>query len=212
MIKLFCYTFVIFNLFIAVNQNVFAQISFEKTYGGPLCETGKSVEQTMDGGYIIVGTTESFGAGEGDIYLIKTNLIGETLWTRSFGGTSYDYGGSARQTSDGGYIIAGSKSDVFPFLDLFLIKTNSDGDTLWTKSYNYGRSLCNDIQQTSDGGYVIAGGLFSGPDYCIPFLLKTNLYGDTLWIKLFYSDWRMGSMLHSVQQTTDGGYILADWY
>ena len=107
---------------------IFAQISFERTYGGLDYEEGFSVQQTSDGGYIIAGTTESFGAGIRDVYLIKTDSYGDTLWTKTYCGSEWDLGRSVQQTSDGGYIIAGVTESFGAGLeDVYLIKTCPDG-------------------------------------------------------------------------------------
>ena len=173
-------------------------------------DMGKDVQQTLDNGYIVVGLTNSYGAGGLDIYLIKTNASGDTLWTRTYGGASDDYGQSVQQTSDGGYIIAGSTSSFGAGgSDVYLIKTNASGDTLWTRTYggtnaDFGRS----VQQTSDSGYIIAGTTWSyGAGRTDVYLINTDAQGNPLWTKTFgglYSD--EGS---SVQQTAEGGYIVA---
>src|SRR5437764_244417 len=114
----------------------FGQITFQKTYGGTGDDVGRSVRQTSDGGYIIAGYNDSFGAGVQDIYLIKTNASGDTLWTRTFGGASDDRVYSVQQTADGGYIMAGyTASFGAGQYDVYLIKTDAAGDTSWTKTY-----------------------------------------------------------------------------
>ncbi|MFH1012054.1 MAG: hypothetical protein V1784_12580, partial [bacterium] len=79
-----------------------------RTYGGSAHDRAYSVQQTADGGYIVAGDTWSFGAGRLDLYLVKTNSQGDTLWMNTYGGTDRDYGYSVQQTADGGYVAAGS--------------------------------------------------------------------------------------------------------
>jgi hypothetical protein len=180
------------------------------TFGGSGGDHGYSVQQTSDGGYIIAGVTESFGAGLCDVWLIKTDAGGDTLWSQTFGGSDHDYGHSVQQTSDGGYIIAGyTQSYGAGGRDVYLIKTDASGIEQWGQTfggvwYDEGHS----VQQTSDGGYIIAGYTRSygagGPDV---WLIKTDAGGDTLWSQTFGGGVQDGS--HSVQQTSDGGYIIA---
>jgi len=130
-----------------------------RTYGGSSDDGAYSVQQTTDGGYIMAGQTLSFGAGNYDFYLVKTNSLGDTLWTRTYGGNVHDCAYSVRQTADGGYIVAGY---IYSFGagsdDFYLVKTNSQGDTLWTRTYGGSNSdLAYSVQQTADGGYIVAG-------------------------------------------------------
>jgi hypothetical protein len=184
-----------------------------KTFGGSNGEEGRSVQQTKDGGYIIVGDTYSFGAGDRDVWVLKTNVSGDTLWTRTYGGPSGDGGWSVQQTKDGGYILAGYTSSfgTGQSNDVWLIKTDANGDTLWTKTFdrNYDE-WATFVQQTTDDGYIITGstGLWSPVREADVWLIKTNSIGDTLWTKTY------GDSGYSVgitgQQTADGGYFLVE--
>jgi len=189
-----------------------AQITFLKTFGGASYDWGHSVQQTSDGGYIVAGRTNSFGAGGYDFYLIRTDELGNALWTKTIGDTLDDAAGSIQQTLDGGYVIAGStKSFGAGNWDISLVKTNAGGDVVWSKTYggaaDEGVYTGRCVQQTDDGGYIVAGSTYSyGAGSCDVCLVKTDELGDTLWTKTFgNTSIDDGS---SVQQTTDGGYIV----
>jgi hypothetical protein len=178
------------------------------TFGGGSDESGHSVQQTTDGGYIITGNTDSFGNGDWDVWLIKTDANGDSLWTKTFGGSDYDYGESVEQTTDGGYIITGYTKVGDWNDDVYIIKTNSNGDSLWTKIFG---GSSNDrsysVQQTTDGGYIIGGFTYSygngGSDF---WLIKTDSNGNEEWNQTFGGSSNDDG--NSVQQTTDGGYII----
>ena len=188
-----------------------------RTYGGDFSDSGASVQQTADGGYVTTGSTQSFGAGSYDAYLVKTDADGDTphnpnqLGERTYGGSSGDFGISIRQTTDGGYIIAGKTSSFGAgSQDIYLVKIDSDGDTLWTRAYG-GSNIdgAYSIQQTSDGTYIVVGSTASldtgGPDI---WLLKVDADGDTIWTRT-YGESESSDYGRSVQQITDGGYIIA---
>ncbi|MDA3833377.1 MAG: right-handed parallel beta-helix repeat-containing protein, partial [Spirochaetales bacterium] len=188
-------------------------ITFERWYGGGEDDCGNSVQQTKDGGYIVAGYTNSYGAGDRDFYLIKTNSYGDTLWTKTYGGGNSDYGSSVQQTSDGGYIIGGSTYSYGPntpsYANFYLVKANSSGYTLWTRNYNGGSNndRCYSVQQTNDGSYILAGyswGYLYGYDDV--FLVKTDSIGNALWKKAYGGS--INDEGNSVKQTTDGGYII----
>ena len=183
-----------------------------RIYDGTRLEWANSVQQTSDGGYVVAGETRSFGSGEMDLWLIKTNTSGDTLWTRTYGGINSDEGKSVQQTTDGGFIIAGyTRSFGAGGSDVWLVKTDAQGDTLWTRTYGGGSDdWGNSVQQTADGGYVIAGYTRSygpgTPDSGNAYLVKTDPSGDTLWTRTYgRSEDDEG---YSVQQTSDGGYII----
>jgi len=136
-----------------------AQVTFMRTYGGAVDDMAYSVQQTMDGGYLMAGYTDSFGAGRGDVWLIKTDALGDTAWTRTIGGEGLDQGRSAQQTHDGGCIVVGSTSSAGAGgTDAWLIRTDSLGDTLWTETLGgAGEDYAHSVWETRDGGYVLGG-------------------------------------------------------
>jgi hypothetical protein len=189
-------------------------ITWEKTLGGINGEVGNSVQQTSDGGYITVGRAISYSdyGLNSAVYLVKTDEYGNVLWEKTYGVTRRDVGNSVQQTSDGGYIIAGNTSFLRTNSDIYLIKTDADGNVEWEKTFGGEESDSgNSVQQTSDGGYVIAGESRSRyEDYSFTsevYLIKTDAEGNSVWERTF----RNGetSSGKSVKQTSDGGYIIS---
>jgi hypothetical protein len=215
--------------------------TWTKIYGGSSDDAFFSVQQTMDGGYILAGLTYSYGAGLGDFWLIKTNANGIKQWNKTFGGSSEDWAYSVQQTKDGGFILAGvTYSYGAGAYDAWLIKTDTNGETCdysvngncyeneskWVKTFggsNWDRT--SSVHQTKDGGYILAGYTTSyGAGSYDAWLIKTDTNGETCdyssdgncyeneskWVKTFGgSDWEDYDVAYSVQETSDGGYILA---
>jgi len=191
-----------------VKTNATGNTLWTRNYGGTLQDFGYSVQQTQDGGYIVAGETYSFGNGA-QVYLVKTNATGDTLWTRNYGGTDDDYGESVQQTSDGGYIVAGYTRSFGDSNQVYLINTNASGDTLWTRTHGTAGERGYSVQQTTDGGYIVAGYTGSFGNLFQVYLIKTNASGDTLWTRNYGGTSEdFGS---SVQQTQDGGYVVAGY-
>ncbi len=183
---------------------------WEKTFGGSGWDFAYSVEQTMDGGYIIAGTTGSYGAGSYDVYLIKTDASENKEWEKTFGGSGWDNAYSVQQTTDGGYIIAGTTDSYGAGLeDVYLIKTDASGNKEWEKTIGGGSSdFAYSVQQTTGGGYIIAGATDSyGAGSRDVYLIKTDASGNEEWEKTIGGS--SSDFADSVEQTTDGGYIIA---
>ncbi|HEX7319074.1 MAG TPA: hypothetical protein VF399_01805 [bacterium] len=173
-------------------------------------ESASGIEQTSDGGYILAGMTNAFGADSFDIYLVKTDSLGDTMWTKTFGGIDNDQAYEVSTTSDGGYIIAAwTRSFGAGNYDAYIIKTDSLGDTLWT--FVYGGPLMDkacDVIETSDHYYLVVGWTYSYGAGCDDILiLKLNTNGDTLWTKLYGGP--SYDIAYSIQETIDCNYIIA---
>ena len=184
-------------------------ISFRKDFGGIGNDIGYSVKQTADGGLIIVGSTDSWGNGETDIWLIKTNNEGIEEWDKTFGGEEGDWGASVQNTNDGGLIIVGSTDSWGNGeTDLWLIKTNNEGIKEWDKTFGGGEGdWGTSVQQTADNGFIILVHTLSfGNGYYYIFMIKTDSEGNEIWVKTFGGNEE--DFGYSVIQTSDGGYIL----
>lgn len=166
------------------------KIEWIRTYGGEKEDRAFSVKQTQDEGYIIVGSTTSFGESNHKVYLIRTDADGCTLWTKRYAEGIQAYGYSVRQTEDGGYIVL---AEVQPRAHTYLIKTNAMGEIIWKKIYGEGGGTC--LQLTNDGGYVIKSSRR---------LIKTDTEGNVQWSKPYNG--------YFVHETSDGGYIITGHY
>ncbi|RJP75247.1 MAG: T9SS C-terminal target domain-containing protein [Candidatus Zixiibacteriota bacterium] len=192
-----------------VKTNSSGDTLWTRKIDGSYRDEGYCVRQTYDGGYIITGLTVPLSSSYTDVYLIKTDANGDIIWTRTFGGSRDDLGKCVRQTTDGGYVVTGAMASDQGIWDVYLIKTDANGDTCWTRTYGGGYDDQGfSVRQTVDGGYVIAGWtepFFVGGPRDV-YLIKTDSSGCFPWTRTYggsgYDEGR------SVQQTTDGGYII----
>ncbi len=185
--------------------------TWSRTFGGDQEDTGQSVLQASDGGYVVAGTTWSFGAGLSDVYLIKTDPAGDEQWSKTFGGDDRDWCTSVRQTNDGGYVLAGTTRSFGDGLgDLYVIKTDTDGNTEWARVFgnnNIGEG--HSAHETSDGGYLVAG--TSGPAIHV---IKTDRNGNQEWTWSWSWQCPVGGCFPDkvealwVEETSDGGAVI----
>ena len=199
-------------------------VQWQKIYGGTGGEEAKSILPTSDGGYVVAGGTSSFGAGNGDVWIFKLDSNGNFIWQKTYG--SAEKGEAAdviRQTSDGGYIVAGDSATTFSLSSItslnhlitesgpdgvLVLKLNANGNVQWQKVYGGAISITNDIQQTTDGGYIVAGYTFSyGQGSSDAWILKLNSSGEIQWQKTYGT--KGSDSANSIALTSDGGYLIA---
>ncbi len=190
-----------------------SQIMFQRNYGGDNIDQGTCVVQTDDGGYLVAGLTKSFGVYWQDIYLIKTDAWGDTLWSKRIGKSEYgELPYSMIKTNDNNLAIVGTTSKIISgsyVHEVLLLKFNEYGDTLWYRNYGiYSENSGYDVKQTNDNGFIITGYTYNNAiatSYVL--LIKTDENGNEQWMKTYAL--RQSNGGNSVVQTNDGGYFLA---
>lgn len=186
---------------------------FIKYYGKGGTQTAGNVAVTPDGGYVLVGTTDSYGNGK-DILVVKTDKYGNEEWSKVLGGTGDDEGKWVIVTPDNGYVISGSKAENASTLntDVWILKLNSTGQEVWSKIYGVpgkNESAARVINTPTDGGYISVGTTTNSTSRSSVYLLKMNSVGDTLWSGK-YANGTSNDLFNygtSIQQIDDLNYI-----
>ncbi len=204
-------TLIVLNIFVGSAGAVPVE-DWNKTFGGIGENHAVYAGQTHDGGYILAGYAGSASDGK-FVWLIKADTKGNVLWNRSFSRGDSNTASSARQTTDGGYILSGYTGKNTSSYKAWLIKTDFNGNEQWNKTFGTsGYDVASDVQQNLDGGYVIAGKKRSRPDRMSEndfdaWLIKTDANGNEMWNRTFGGTGR--DEIASIRLTSDGGYILA---
>ena len=163
-----------------IKTNSTGNVTWSKTFGGGGFELGYSVKQTSDGGYVLLGYSDSYGSGLYDVLLLKLTSTGSISWSKTYGGTADDYGLCIHITTDGGYIISGRTASYGAGAgDYYLIKTDVNGVHQWSKAYG-GTAVdqAGNVRQTADGGYILTGYTMSfGAGIREAYLVKTDATG-----------------------------------
>lgn len=192
-------------------SSAFGFATFAFRVGGPgTDDVWRSVEPSSEGGYIIAGNTDSFGAGGNDAWVIKLSENGAVDWQRTYGGTGGDIARSIKHTFDGGFVVAGlTSSFTSGKQDMWVLKFDKAGNMQWHKSYGgTGNDVAHAIEPTADGGYLVAGYTQSfaaqNKDY---FVVKTDSTGKVEWAKRYGGT--AADVIRFAKQTADGNYLVA---
>ena len=202
-----------------------------KFYGTNLNDVAYSVQQTVDGEYVVAGTI--WGAGgdvEGnsygifDYWVIKLDEEGNLVWEKNYGGSEHDWAYSIQHTNEGGYVVAGKSSSNDSIVggnygsdDFWIVKLDDEGSLVWEENYGGSSSdVPTSVHQTTDGGYIIAGFSYSSDfqvgenngnkDY---WVVKVNSTGHLLWEENLGGS--NAEEANAIQETSDGGYIVAGY-
>jgi hypothetical protein len=192
-----------------IKTDAYGNMEWNQTYGGTDFDVAFSLVQTSDGGYALAGQTKSFGAGNFDFWLIKTDAYGNMEWNQTYGGEHSDLAYSLVETSDGGYALAGGISaSSGEGSDFWLVKTDAEGTMQWNQTYGGEKNEgAYSLIETFDGGYALCGYTTSfGGDDADFWLVKTDASGNMEWNQIFGGE--KTDMSESVVQTSDGGYAL----
>lgn len=196
-----------------VKTDAAGALQWTKVIGGSNSDEFHGMSKTSDGGYIITGLTSTNSFGSSDIWLLKLNSIGDTLWTRQYGRSTEDAGNSVIQTADGGYLIAGD-IHVNPAAgnhNSCLVKTDSNGNLQWAKTYgsNPGTEIAWDVRQTSGGGYLFSGasGFYGNGGGGDILTIKTNSAGTVQWAKT-YGGTSFDDFWYSVKTPDEGNMLV----
>jgi hypothetical protein len=217
-----------------VKSDINGDIIWDKLLGGNNDEEALSIQQTTDGGYIVAGYSWSSANGDvsgtnhglQDYWIVKLNAAGAITWNKLLGGTGNEYAAGIQQTSDGGYIVAGTSSSSangsvtgvnHGLKDYWIVKLDAAGNITWNKLLGgSGDDIAYSIQQTTDGGYIVAGASKSSANGDVTainhglndyWIVKLNATGDVIWNKLIGGS--NDDIAYSIQKSAGGGYIVA---
>lgn len=187
------------------------KVEWEKTFGGDDKESAYQIIQTDDGGYLVIGDTESYGAGKEDFWILKLSAKGSVEWNKTFGEEGYEVPDYAIQTIDGGYAVVGHTTSYSDGLkDGWIVKIDSDGDLEWDKHYGGANNeVFHFIDQTKNGDYIVLGYTSSFGDQDNMWYLKLDKNGEIDQNKTFGREF---DGFNDATKTKDDGYVLTGWY
>ncbi|MGE0635496.1 MAG: hypothetical protein AB7G44_05575 [Bacteroidia bacterium] len=154
---------------------------WNKTYGGTNQEGGNHIVATDDGNYLLFGFTQTFGAGDRDFYLLKINLQGDVIWTKTYGSPNYEESQEIVKVESGGYLLFGHSAAFDLNHDMYAVKINEDGDIVWGETYGGNAHDGGEGSlQDSDGNFLLLGRSNSFGNGEEAYLVKTNQSGELI--------------------------------
>ncbi len=182
-----------------------------RTYGGSASDVFESIVLMPDGGYALGGKTSSWGAGGPDMWLVRTDSLGNVLWQHTYGGPDWDWCYDMIHTTDGGFALGGFTNNFGAgyYENAWLVKTDSLGDMQWQSSFGgIYPDVCYSLKQTCDGGYILGGGYgIALPDNRDMYLVKVTAQGAVEWQRNYGGSGN--DNVESLLQAPDGGYAMA---
>ena len=193
-----------------IKTDIYGNEEWNRIFGGEAFDSGEDLQQTNDEGFILTGWTNSYGAGDYDLWLVKTDADGNEEWNYTFGDTGEDRGFAVKQTADFGFIVAGFASlSRNGESNAWLIKTDSTGSQEWGKTFHLNYFDCAyDVDQTTDEGYIMTGNTTSlGTSY--GWLIKTDENGNEEWRTDFPG--LDVKACYSLAKSGDGGFVVTGY-
>lgn len=193
-----------------VKTNANGDSLWSRTYGGGDIDVCNAVSLAADGGIVLAGYSRSVGDGLDDVWVIKTDQSGNTVWERNFSAPLFAQCNAIQSTADGGYALGGYWTGADSDQDFWLLKLNADGDSLWGRTYGDDRQqICYSVEQLPDGGYLLGGSTSPNNGDLNFWLVKTDAAGNEVWNRSF------GGSQHdecrAFFQTFDNGYVAAGY-
>jgi len=184
---------------------------WDRTYGGTEEDYAYGIDVCSDGGFIVTGYTGNWITGDAQVYVIRTDANGDSIWTRAYGSPGSDRGNSVIETDVGGFLVVGTEYVGGVGYQIYMIKIDDDGDVAWSQLHKaYANTLGYEVQEMTFGGqyYAVAASCQWKVGGYEAFLVKTDELGDTLWTSS-YGTVTGYEYAESFDLTSDGGYILA---
>ncbi|MDB4534247.1 T9SS type A sorting domain-containing protein [Vicingaceae bacterium] len=193
---------------VLMKRDSLGNYEWKRSYGGQDWDFAYSVVQTFDSGYVFCGETYNNTNGYSDVYIVKTDPLGDTLWTQTIGGSLVDKGNSVIETSDSNIVVAGLKNTVNDSTQAYIIKLNKNGVLLWDSIYGGARyDVANAVIETNNGEYVTTGSStsFISQGNLDFYLVRVNNNGNLIWSNFFGNS--EGEEAYDLYEDINGGII-----